>query len=224
MWGVRMSFGIEIFNNNNLNMVPRLPLYKYDTPLIPCSTRTIGITTVWTVPLSYFTEKGSLMALRLPENVWYNWAVKDGHLSFYNFYGSAYLPQPSFRVVSPSYPLAKSGYGLQIFDEYGNVLLDSDTELLKFSSNELVTATLPPDRSSVYIGSNMTDNGYIMIQSLMNIFEIFDVWEDLWMERRVDIMRVGRNYYASYYYANDPHGHYPTPVPHTINVKGMFAE
>lgn len=220
-----MSFGIEIYNDEGVNVVPRLPLYKYDTPLIPCSTRTVGRTQVWTIPASYFQVKGSLLALRLPENVWYNWNSVRGMLDFNSYYGSSYQPQPSFRVVSPSYPVAKPGYGMQIYDAAGNVLLDSDTELVKFASPDLFVGTIRSNSPTpILIGSNSTDEGYIMIQSLMGGLYIIDVLEDLWEEIRVDIMRAGRNYYARLYYATDPHGHYPSFVTTTLRLKGAFAD
>lgn len=219
-----MSYGIAIYNEDGVNVVPRLPLYKYDTPLIPCPSRTVGYTQVWTIPASYFQAPGSLLALRLPENTWYNWNPVRGQLDFYSFYGSTHLPRPSFRVVSPSYPVAKPGYGLQIFDETGRVILDSDTELVKFSSSDLIVRTLRSDSPSVHIGSNSTDNGYLMIQSLMGGISLIDEEEDLWTEERVDIMRVGRNYYARLYWATDPHGHYPSVITTTLRLKGAFAD
>ncbi len=220
-----MSFGIEIYNEDGVNVVPRLPLYKYDTPLIPCSTRVIGVTEVWTIPASYFQAKGSLLALRLPENEWYNWNSVAGKLDFNSFYGSSYQPRPSFRVVSPSYPVAKPGYGMQIYDEAGNVLLDSDTELVKFSTSDLIVKTIRSDSPTpIFIGSNSTDNGYIMLQSLFGGINIIDVREDLWTEERVDIMRVGRNYYARLYYNTDPHAHYPPYITTTLSLKGAFAD
>lgn len=219
-----MSFGIQVYNEEGINIVPRLPLYKYDTPLIPCSSRTVGVTQVWTIPASHFQTKGSLLALRLPENEWYNWNISSGYLEFHSYYGSTYQPRPSFRVVSPSHPLPKPGYGLQVFDETGKVLLDSDTELVKFASSDLIVKTVRSDGPSIFIGSNSTDNGYIMLQSLMGGIEIIDVREDLWTETRLDIMRVGRNYYARLYYATDPHAHYPSYVTTTLRLKGAFAD
>lgn len=220
-----MSFGIEIYNGEGVNVVPRLPLYKYDTSLIPCSIRTIGITQVWTIPASYFQVKGSLLALRLPENQWYNWNSVRGMLDFNSSYGSSYQPQPSFRVVSPSYPVAKPGYGMQIYDAAGHVILDSDTELVKFASSDLIVKTVRSDSPTpIHIGSNSTDNGYIMLQSLMGGIDIIDEAEDLWMETRVDIMRVGRNYYARFYYATDPHAYYPPYITTTLSLKGAFAD
>lgn len=220
-----MSFGIEIYNEEGINVVPRLPLYKYDTPLIPCPTRTIGITQVWTIPPSYFQAPGSLLALRLPENEWYNWNSVDGQIDFKSYYGSSYQPQPSFRVVSPSFPVANPGYGLQIFDEDGNVILDSDSELVKFESSDLIVKTVRSDSTTpIHLGSNSTDDGYIMLQSLMGGIYLIDAGEDLWTEERVDIMRVGRNYYARLYYATDPHGHYPSNITATLRLKGAFAD
>lgn len=220
-----MSFGIEVYNEEGVNVVPKLPLYKYDTPLIPCPSRTVGVTQVWTIPASYFQTRGSLLALRLPENEWYNWNMSSGNLDFYSYYGSTYQPQPSFRVVSPSNPVPKPGYGLQVYDEVGNVLLDSDTELVKFASSDLFVGTVRSDSPSpIHIGSNSTDNGYIMLQSLIGGIDSIDAGEDLWTEIRVDIMRVGRSYYARLYYATDPHGHYPSFITTTLRLKGAFAD
>lgn len=218
-----MTFGISIYNEQGADMVPVMPLFRYVSEPRQMVEHTLGVTRRWKIPDAEIAVPGTMVALRLPENIWYCWA------RYGQFYGvqdvdALIIPSPTYRLIRAESTVTLDPFGFQVFDSSGKELLGSSAELVTLHTGDLVDVRFSSSHREHYLGSNRTSGGYIVLQSLLYGLQMHSTTDDYWEVDLLEIKRVGQAYYIRYVFQHDPHAPGWGSRVFEYKIRGIFTE
>lgn len=225
-------YDLEVFNERgNTILASDEPPYRFITGMRQMEFRQAyphaPNTGMFRTPVSGVTDK-TLLCVDLPQERFCAWQIRyDEAISQYIVADEALnllsrdTPSFSFCLADTTFsPPSSESYGIEVFSDSGDVILDSSSPLLQIIDSgeiELVYDRLNPNKET-YLG---TSPGLLSVDYMTHGFSSGS--QDQWVGYGVQIVRRGNSYFARQWYDTDPHGIYPGAPAWEAQIRYIFT-